>query len=100
VDEVRKPGGAVLDRPGAMRPGDGSMKWIFLLVRGVVGALGELTNLCKSSHWPVEVSLRCTFQEFMALPPSSGLSAPMVGRGPMTKVVTEAVVTLSLLDLR
>jgi hypothetical protein len=92
VDEVRKPGGAVLDRPGAMRPGDGSMKWIFLLVRGVVG--------CKSSHWPVEVSLRCTFQEFMALPPSSGLSAPMVGRGPMTKVVTEAVVTLSLLDLR
>lgn len=33
------------------------MKWIFLLARGVVGALGELTNLCNSSHWSVVFSL-------------------------------------------
>lgn len=90
----------MLDLRGASYSGEGSMKWIFLLARGVVGALGEPTNLCNSSHWPVTLSVARMFQRGTDLLPSTGLFSPKDGRGPMSKVGAEVAETLSLLVLR
>jgi hypothetical protein len=62
-----------LDRPGAIRSGEGSIKCIFLLVRGVVGALGELTNLCNSSQSPTVLSSASDIPQIIRLTTIVGL---------------------------